>query len=84
MPFSKEHIIQKSTNQKQELSVATMYVNGSKLNGKISTEDLPYMLPTNFWFIWPIGFRGEDYLEIDQSEIRISCGNHVCQRIGMK
>jgi hypothetical protein len=42
------------------------------------------MLPTNFWFIWPIGFRGEDYLEIDQSEIRISCGNHVCQRIGMK
>ena len=26
------------------------------------------MLPTKFWFIWPSGFRGEDFLEIDQSE----------------
>ena len=27
------------------------------------------MLPTQFWFIWPSGFRGEDFfLEIDQSE----------------
>jgi hypothetical protein len=29
------------------------------------------MLPTNFRFIWPSGFRGEDYLEIDQSKTRI-------------
>jgi hypothetical protein len=28
--------------------------------------------------IWPCGFRGEDFLEIDQSEIRIACGGHVC------
>ena len=26
----------------------------------ISIEDLPYMLPTKFRFIWPSGFRGED------------------------
>ena len=23
-------------------------------------------------------FRGEDFLEIDQSETRIACGGHVC------
>jgi hypothetical protein len=28
-------------------------------------------------FIWPSSFRGEDFLEIDQSEIRIACGGHV-------
>ena len=41
------------------------------------------MLPTQFWFIWPNSFR-EDFLEIDQSEIRIACGGHVCQQIGTK
>jgi hypothetical protein len=39
------------------------------------------MLPTKFSFIWPSGFRGEDFLEIDQSETRIACGGHVCKRI---
>jgi hypothetical protein len=24
------------------------------------------------------GFRGKDFLEIDQSETRIACGGHVC------
>jgi hypothetical protein len=32
------------------------------------------MLPTKFQFIWPIGFREEDYLEIDQTETRIVYG----------
>jgi hypothetical protein len=32
------------------------------------------MLPTKFQFIWPSGFRDENFLEIDQSEIRIACG----------
>jgi hypothetical protein len=27
------------------------------------------------------GFRGEDFLEIGQSETRIACGGHVCERI---
>jgi hypothetical protein len=35
------------------------------------------MLPTKFHFIWPSGFRGEDFLEINQSETRIACGGHV-------
>jgi hypothetical protein len=29
------------------------------------------MLPTKFRFIWPSGYRGEDSLEIKQSETRI-------------
>jgi hypothetical protein len=29
------------------------------------------MLPTKFRFIWLSGFRGEDFLEINQSETRI-------------
>jgi hypothetical protein len=39
------------------------------------------MLPTKFRFIWPSDYRGEDCLEINQSETRIACGGHVCQRI---
>jgi hypothetical protein len=42
------------------------------------------MLPTKYWFIWLSGFRGEDFLEINQSETRIVCGGHVCQRIETK
>jgi hypothetical protein len=30
-----------------------------------------------FWFIWPSGFREEDFLEIDQSETRIACGGNI-------
>jgi hypothetical protein len=26
----------------------------------------------------PSGFRGDDFLEINQSEKRIACGGHVC------
>jgi hypothetical protein len=33
---------------------------------------------TKFRFIWLSSFKGEDFLEIDQSETRIACGGHVC------
>jgi hypothetical protein len=42
------------------------------------------MLSTKFQFIWSCGFRGEDFLEINQSETRIACGGHVFQRIETK
>ena len=42
------------------------------------------MLPTKFRFIWPSGFRGEDFLEINQSETRIAYGSPVCKWIGTK
>jgi hypothetical protein len=40
------------------------------------------MLPIKFWSIWQSGFRGEDFLEINQSETRIVCGNHFANRSG--
>jgi hypothetical protein len=30
------------------------------------------------WPTEPKRFRGEDYIEIDQSETRIACGGHIC------
>ena len=42
------------------------------------------MLPTKFQFIWESGFRGEDFLEINQSKTRMACGGYVCWRIGTK
>ena len=33
--------------------------------------------PTKFQFIWPHGFRGEDFFKIGQSETRIACGGHI-------
>jgi hypothetical protein len=42
------------------------------------------MLPTMFRIIWPSGFRGKYFLEIDQSETRIACGGHVFKWIGTK
>jgi hypothetical protein len=36
------------------------------------------MFPTKIQFIWSGGFRGEDFLEINQSDTRIACGGHVC------
>jgi hypothetical protein len=48
---------------------------GTKL--AIFIKDFPRMLPTKFRFIWQSGFRGDDFLEINQSETRIACGGHV-------
>jgi hypothetical protein len=52
--------------------------------GNSLIEDLPMMLPTKLRFIWQSGFRGEDFLEINQSETRMVCGDHVCKRIRIK
>jgi hypothetical protein len=36
------------------------------------------MLPTKSQFIWESSLRGGEFLEINQSEKRIACGDHVC------
>jgi hypothetical protein len=36
------------------------------------------MFSTKFRLIWESGFRGEDFLEINQSETRMARGGHVC------
>jgi hypothetical protein len=35
------------------------------------------MLPTKLRFIWPSGFRGEEFKKIDQSETNIACGGYI-------
>jgi hypothetical protein len=37
------------------------------------------MLLAKFRFIWPSGYRGEDFLEINQSETRIACAMFVAK-----
>jgi hypothetical protein len=41
----------------------------------IKGEDFLTIKGNNFWLS---SFKGEDFLEIDQSETRIACGGHVC------
>ena len=41
------------------------------------------MLPPKCQFFWTSDFR-EYFLEPDQSEIRIACGDHAYKRIGTK
>ena len=40
-----------------------------------STIDASYQVSVHFK--WPSGFRGEDFLEIYQSETRIACDRHA-------
>ena len=42
------------------------------------------MPPTKFRTIWSSCFKGEHFLEIDQSETRIACVRHICYWIGTK
>jgi hypothetical protein len=52
-------------------------------NYKIFTETSEPILAgiVLFRFIWPSGFRGEDFLKIGQSETRISYGSHVLLKL---
>jgi hypothetical protein len=82
------HLVKQFQRSRKIGQSKTSIAYGSHVCKRIGTkwaifiEDLPRMLPTKFRFIWPSGFRGEDLLEINQSETRIACGGHVCKRIG--
>ena len=49
----------------KNLPVATMFFKESRLNSKLTIfiEDIPRLLTTKFWSIWPSSFK-EDVLEI--------------------
>jgi hypothetical protein len=34
------------------------------------------MLPTNFWLIWPSGFRGEEFKK-SANQKQVACGSHA-------
>jgi hypothetical protein len=44
----------------------------------IFIEDLQYMLPAKFWFIWSSGFRREDFEKLTNQKQELSMGGHVC------
>ena len=59
---------QKSTNQKQELPVAAIFVNGTGRNEQSLQRTFHRCILPSFGSIWQSGFRGEFFLEINQSE----------------
>jgi hypothetical protein len=68
--------LKKSANQKQELSVVAMFVNGS---GQINlyrgpSIDASYQISVHL----AKRFQRRRFKKIGQSETRIVCGGHVC------
>ena len=72
---SEENTFYKSTNQKQELPVAVMFVSGSGRN------EQSLLMIFHRCFLQSVSFghavSEEIFLEINQSEIKITCGGHV-------
>jgi hypothetical protein len=58
-------IFSSETHQTNELKLSREHL--WKVYSKECTLNLP---------LW--NFRGEDFLDIDQSETRMACGGHVC------
>ena len=60
---SEQKIFQKSTNQLQKLPLVAMFVNGSELNEQALQRTFQgcFLPVTKFRFIWPSGYRGEDF-----------------------
>jgi hypothetical protein len=74
---SEEKIFFKSENQKKELSVAVMFVNGSGRNEQSyrgPSIDASYQVSVHL----AKQFQRRRFLKIGQSETRIACGGHVC------
>jgi hypothetical protein len=70
----REEDLKKSTNQKQELPMAAMFVNGSKRNEQFYSGpsiDATYQVSVHL-------AEEKIFLEINQSETKIACGSHVC------
>jgi hypothetical protein len=67
----------KSTNQKQELPVSVMFVNGSRQNVKFFIGlaiDASYQVLVHL----AKQFQSRYFFQIDQSETNIACRDHVC------
>ena len=64
----------KSPNQKQELPVVAMFVNGSGQNVQSLEIDASYQVSVHL----AKQFQRRRILKISQSETRVACGGHVC------
>ena len=72
-----ETIFKKSIDQKQELPVATMFVNGSELNEQLYRGPA---IDTSYQVLVHLAqrFQRRRFKKIGQSETRIAYGGHVC------
>ena len=78
-------IFQKSTNQKQELPVAAMFVNRSGRNEQCVQRTFHRCFLSSFGSFGKVVSEEKIFyfiFRIDQSETRIACGGHVCKPIG--
>jgi hypothetical protein len=66
------------TNQKQELPVAAMFVNGSGQNEQPLEKTFHRCFLPSFGSFGKAVSEENIFLEINQSETRIVCGGHVC------
>ena len=64
-----------STNQKQKLPMTAMLINGS---GQISSLYTGSSIDASYQVSVHLANQFQRFLEIDNSEIRIACGNHDC------
>jgi hypothetical protein len=64
-----------STNQKQELPMAAMLINAL---GQISSLYTGSSIDASYQVSVHLANQFQRFLEIDNSEIRIACGNHDC------
>jgi hypothetical protein len=64
----------KSANQKQELPMAAMFVDGSGQN----EQSLERTFQPGFDSCGPAVSAKKIFLEINQSETRVACDGHVC------
>ena len=75
---SEEKIFKKLVNQKQELPMAAMFVNGSELNEQSLQRTFQECFLPSFNSFGKAVLEEMIFLEINQSEKRIVCGSHVC------
>jgi hypothetical protein len=68
----------KSANQKQELPMVAMFVNGSELNKQSLLRTFQGCFLQCFGSFGKAASEEKIFLEINQSETRIVCGGHVC------
>ena len=57
-------------NQKQELTMATMFLFNQDESGNL-IENLPLKIPVKFSFIWPNGFRGEEFYKLTNQKLEL-------------
>ena len=75
--FQRRRFVQKSTDQKQELPVVAMLVNGSGRNEPSLQKTFHKCCPPSFVHLAKL-FQKRRFFKIGQLEKIIACGGHAC------